>query len=86
MAADTSMLLRKPLGEIAHEGGLRLRRGTKTHEYLRDWIAEGAKDDPAAPAAVALEIMPGARLLNDARHHAAGRRRGEVCGRQHHAT
>ncbi len=64
LAADTSMILRKPLGEIAHEGGLRLRRGTKSYEFLRDWIAEGAKDDPTAPAAVALEILPGARSLN----------------------
>ena len=48
-AADTSMILRKPLGEIAHEGGLRLSRGTKTYEFLHDWIAEGAKDDPDVP-------------------------------------
>jgi len=64
LAADTSLLLRKPLGEIPHEGGLRLVRKTKTHEFLRDWVAEGAKDDPQAPAAVKLEILPGARVLN----------------------
>jgi hypothetical protein len=64
MAPDTSMLLRKPLGELAHEGGLRLRRGTKTYEYLHDWIAEGVKDDPETPAAVKLEIVPGSRVLN----------------------
>ena len=45
--ADASLLLRKPLGEVAHEGGLRLGRQSKTYEFLRDWIAEGsAKDDP----------------------------------------
>ncbi len=64
LAAGSSLLLRKPLGELPHEGGLRLRRGSKTFEFLHDWIAEGAKDDPNAPAAVALELRPGPRVLN----------------------
>jgi hypothetical protein len=64
LAAETSLLLRKPVGEVAHEGGLRLFRKTKTYEYLHDWIAEGAKDDPGAKKAVKLEIVPGARVLN----------------------
>ncbi len=63
-AAETSLLLRKPVGEIAHEGGLRLIRNTKAYEHLHDWIAEGAKDDPGATAAVKLVILPGARVLN----------------------
>ena len=58
------MILRKPLGEVPHEGGLRLVRDSKTYEFLRDWVAEGAKDDPGAPAAVSLEIRPGSRVLN----------------------
>ncbi len=64
MAAESSLLLRKPLGEVPHEGGLRLFRASKSYEYLRDWMTEGAKDDPAAPAAVRLEILPGPRVLN----------------------
>jgi hypothetical protein len=64
IAPDTSMILRKPLGELPHEGGLKLARSTKTYEYLRDWIAEGAKDDAGRPAAVRLEIRPGSRVLN----------------------
>ncbi len=63
-AASTSLLLRKPLGEVPHEGGLRLKRGTKTFEFLHDWIAEGAKDDPAAAKPVKLELRPGNRVLN----------------------
>jgi len=65
LAADTSLVLRKPLGEVDHEGGLRLVRGTKSHELLRDWIHEGAKDDPDAVAAVKLEILPSARVIHD---------------------
>jgi hypothetical protein len=63
-AAQTSLILLKPLGELPHEGGLRLDRRTKAYEFLHDWIAEGAKDDPAAPAAVRLELLPGSRVLN----------------------
>jgi hypothetical protein len=65
LAPDTSMILRKPLGELPHEGGLRLVRGSKAFEYLHDWIAQGAKDDPKASQAVKLEILPGARVLHD---------------------
>lgn len=61
---DASMMLRKPLGEIAHEGGLRLVRGSKSYEYIRQWMAEGGKDDPNGPAAVKLELLPGNRVLN----------------------
>ncbi len=64
LSAETSLILRKPLGETPHEGGLRLYRNTKTYETLRDWVAEGAHDDPQAPAAVRLEILPSARVLN----------------------
>ena len=63
MAPETSLILRKPLGQIPHEGGLRLNRTSKTFEFLHDWIKEGAKDDPGAPAAVRLEIFPETRVL-----------------------
>jgi hypothetical protein len=64
MASESSLLLRKPLGEVPHEGGLKLLRNSKPYEYLRDWMKEGAKDDPGAPVAVRLEILPGPRVLN----------------------
>lgn len=64
MATESSLLLTKPLGEVAHEGGLRLSRSSKSYELLRDWIKEGARDDPAAPAPVKLEIVPESRVLN----------------------
>jgi hypothetical protein len=64
LAAQRSLLLAKPLGEVPHEGGLRLRRGSKSLEFLCDWIKEGAKDDPAASAPVKLEIVPESRVLS----------------------
>ena len=64
IAPDTSLILRKPLGEVPHEGGLRLTRNSKSYEFLHDWIMEGAKDDPGATEAISLEILPAARVLN----------------------
>ncbi len=64
-APDASLVLTKPLGEVAHEGGLRLSRGTKSHEFIRDWIAEGGKDDPQASKAMVLEILPEHRVLHE---------------------
>ena len=64
LAAQTSLVLLKPLGMIPHEGGLRLARNTKSYEFMHDWIAEGAKDDPAAPLPVELTILPGSRVLH----------------------
>src|SRR5262249_42757273 len=84
IAAETSLILRKPLGEVPHEGGLRLSRSAKTYEFLHDWIQEGAKDDPKAPLAVGLEILPESRVLRGPAvsqqlvvfvHDAAGTRR-----------
>ena len=61
---DRSMILRKPLGMLDHEGGVRLARDSKSFEFLHDWIAEGLADDPDQPAAVALELLPGDRVLH----------------------
>jgi hypothetical protein len=63
IAPETSLILRKPLGEVAHEGGLRLSRKSKSYEFLHDWIKEGAKDDPDARAALRLEMLPESRVL-----------------------
>ena len=55
------------------------RRGTpRRYEFLRDWIAEGAKDDPAAPAAVRLEILPGSPRPERPGEDPAGRRPGPL--------
>ncbi len=40
-ASDESLLLRKPLGLVAHEGGKRFEVGSETHLLLRRWIQEG---------------------------------------------
>ena len=54
-----SLLLLKPLGDLPHEGGVRMDRGSMLHETLLRWIAESAKDDPPTlPKLVAVSIHP----------------------------
>ena len=56
---DASLILLKPLGDLPHEGGVRMDRGSVMHETLRRWIVEGAKDDlPTLPKLVSVEIHP----------------------------
>ena len=64
LAAESSMVLTKPLGILPHEGGVRLTRESKPYEAIRDWIAGGARPDAAATTAVRLEIRPGSRVLH----------------------
>ena len=56
---DASLILLKPLGDLPHEGGVRMDKGGPLHATLRRWIAVGAKDDPPTlPTLVSVEIHP----------------------------
>ena len=67
---DGSLLLQKPLGQVPHEGHQVIVPGSRYHGLLRQWIAEGARDQtveghrPEAitvlPAEVELDL-PGRR-------------------------
>ena len=64
VAPDDSLLLRKPLMELAHGGGRRLKKHDAAHEILHDWIAEGLRLDPATdPDVVKIQILPEARIF-----------------------
>lgn len=41
-APEESLLLKKPALEIAHRGGLALKRGTPEYEVIASWLAQGA--------------------------------------------
>ena len=63
---EQSLLLQKAAGMVAHEGGKRF--GTDSGEYrlLRDWIAQGCRDDLAlAPRPVRLEVEPREAILRE---------------------
>jgi hypothetical protein len=54
-----SLILRKPLEEIPHEGGRRLDPGSWQYRVLLRWIEAGAKDPgPGAASFVRLDVEP----------------------------
>jgi hypothetical protein len=66
LSADASLVYRKALGRVPHEGGQRFLSASVPGRTLRDWLAEGLRDDPpAAPAVREVHILPGGRVLND---------------------
>lgn len=61
---EESLILKKALMQVAHGGGLRMRKSDPTYALLRDWIAEGLRPDPAeAPKCVKIEVYPSQRVL-----------------------
>ncbi len=63
---DESLLLRKPLMEVAHGGGRRLSNGDASHFALRQWIAEGMRTEPEGTATLdRIELLPSPRVLRD---------------------
>jgi hypothetical protein len=56
---ESSLIVRKPTGVVAHEGGRRFGRDSLECAALLDWIAAGAQDDgPAAARVTALSAFP----------------------------
>jgi len=61
---EASLMLRKPLMELAHGGGRRLKKSDPGYEVLRGWIAQGCQVDPDdAPTCTKLEVYPTHRIL-----------------------
>src|SRR5260370_2514550 len=64
VAPDESLLLRKPLMELAHGGGRRLKKHDASYEILHDWIAEGLRlDAPTEPDVVKIQFLPEGRVF-----------------------
>ena len=61
---EQSLLVRKPIGGVAHEGGTRFKAGTRYFQTLVDWIAVRAPGpDAAEEDASRLEVLPGSREI-----------------------
>jgi hypothetical protein len=58
MQPEESLLLKKPLLELAHVGGKRLRPGEPPFETLRRWISEGANVDLPAVECERIVVTP----------------------------
>ena len=65
MEPGQSLLLRKPLMEVAHGGGKRLMKGDPAHVALEQWIAEGMRlDAENEPDLVKIVTVPAKRVLH----------------------
>lgn len=61
---DNSLFLRKALGQMAHEGGARIREGTWEHELLRRWVQQGLpNDETVGSGTVRLQVTPASTTL-----------------------
>ena len=61
---ERSLLLRKPLMEVAHRGGLKLRKDDEAYGFLVDWIAQGCRFDPkGTPELKGIRVEPGLRRV-----------------------
>ena len=66
MNPSESLLLKKPLMEIAHGGGRRLRKGDPAWQAMHDWIQEGLQVDPEGyPIVEKVTIFPSRRTLRE---------------------
>lgn len=59
-----SLLLKKPLMEVAHGGGRRIKKSDPAYKVLHDWIAEGLRKDTAEePNLVKIQMLPETRTF-----------------------
>jgi hypothetical protein len=64
VSPDESLLLRKPLMELAHGGGRRLKKNEPSHIVMRDWVGEGLLlDQPTEPDLVKVQVYPENRVF-----------------------
>lgn len=60
-----SLILQKPAGQLAHQGGVRFPRDSAEYRILHDWIAAGAPGPiPKEPKLVRLEVSPTETVVN----------------------
>jgi hypothetical protein len=68
---DNSLLLLKATGQVAHQGGVRMARGSAEHAILRNWIAAGAQLDAIEKSLVTrLTIAPAQKTLKQGQRYA----------------
>ncbi|MEO8426039.1 MAG: DUF1549 and DUF1553 domain-containing protein [Verrucomicrobiota bacterium] len=61
---EQSLILLKPTTQLAHEGGLRFKKGSQEYEILRRWITDGMPNDlGTAPKLQQLEVTPQDQVL-----------------------
>ncbi len=60
---EASLVYQKALGRVPHEGGQRYLPKSVPAQALRDWLAQGLRDDaPRLPELKSIELLPGSRV------------------------
>jgi hypothetical protein len=62
-APDTSLMLLKCTGTVAHVGGVLTQPGEPYYELLRSWIADGVKLDLNGPRVQSIEALPKSSVI-----------------------
>jgi len=60
---EESLFLRKPSGQVEHEGGRKLRRDSAGYEWVRRWIAAGAPYGPPELQVSTIAVEPADHLF-----------------------
>lgn len=56
---ELSLLLAKPLMQVPHGGGQKMKKSDPAYTVLKEWIGEGCQPDPdAAPRCVKISVYP----------------------------
>ncbi len=64
--AEESLIYKKALGRVPHEGGQRFQPTSLAAHTFRRWLSEGLRDDePSLSALKRIEIVPGNRVLHE---------------------
>ncbi|GAB4140631.1 MAG: DUF1549 and DUF1553 domain-containing protein [Planctomycetaceae bacterium] len=65
LAPETSLLIRKAIGTVAHGGGRRILPNSDDHRLLREWIRQGMPwGTEDAPTLKRISVEPKSRVLN----------------------
>lgn len=60
---DESLILKKALGRIPHQGGIRFTQTDASYQVVRSWIAEGCRASVESRVLKRLEVIPAQRRL-----------------------
>ena len=64
---DESLLIKKPLMDVAHGGGRRIKKGDPVHRVFHGWIGEGLRlDADNVPEVAKIEVFPNKRVFRPA--------------------
>ena len=64
IAPESSLLLLKASGRIAHQGGSRFDENESAYRTLVQWVAEGCEDSAEHRMLDRLEVLPSRRIMN----------------------